>query len=145
MQVVVTENSIKVEETLVTEEQLKIAIELLSNEFSHTLGIKLDTTTEKLKQKIKKRLKTQEYKEYIKHKVNTEEFYKQIERIDNMIQIIDDTVTHRLPALEYEFNRDLKRKADIDDMTVQLGSKVEYLNFDKLVARVNSNEEQLAE
>ena len=41
-----------------------------------------------------------------------------------MIQIIDDTVTHRLPALEYEFNRDLKRKADKDDMKTQLDNKV---------------------
>ena len=32
------------------------------------------------------------------------------------LTILDDTVTHRLPALEYEFNRDLKRKADKEDM-----------------------------
>ena len=82
----------------------------------NTIKIKFNQSEEKLKQKIKKRLKIDGYKEYLKHKVGTEEFYKQIQRIDNMIQVIDDTVTHRLPALEYEFNRDLKRKADKEDM-----------------------------
>ena len=85
MQMVVTENGVKIDENLITEEQLKIAIELLSNEFTHTLNIKFGASEEKMKQKIKKRLKIENYKEYLKHKVGTEEFYKQIERIDNMI------------------------------------------------------------
>lgn len=117
---------------------------MLTNELNHTLSIRLDTSFEKLKQKIKKRLKTAEYKDYLTHKVGTEEFYKQIERIDNLIQVLDDTVTHRLPALEYEFNRDLKTKADKEEMKTALAGKVNNEIADKLIDRLNNQEESLA-
>ena len=61
-----------------------------------------------------------------------------------MIQIIDDTVTHRLPALEYEFNRDLKRKADKDDMKEQLDGKVNNAIADAMIDRLNKQEEEVA-
>lgn len=45
-------------------------------------------------------------------KVNTDEFMKQIERVDNTVYVLDDKINNRIPAMEYEFHRAIKNKAD---------------------------------
>lgn len=67
---------------------------------------------EKLKPKIKKRLKEKSLQQKLLHKVNSEDFHKQVERLDNVVQVLQDKVEYRLPAMDYEFKRTLKVKAD---------------------------------
>ena len=41
---------------------------------------------------------------------------KQIERIDNVVSIFGDKIEYRLPAMEFEFNRALQSKAEIEQV-----------------------------
>ena len=116
MQVNVIKHGVEIETNMVTEESLKVALELINNEFGLLLDRRLTVAVEALKPKIKKRVKLSEYKDYIKSKVSGEEFQKQIERLDSQIQIMEDKLDFRLPALEYNFTRDLKKKADKDEV-----------------------------
>ena len=68
---------------------------------------------ETLKPKIKKRMKRKHVEGMIVQKTNEAEFRKQIERLDNSLQIVQDVVDHKLPSLKYEIERELKNKADI--------------------------------
>lgn len=78
MQMNVTNHGITIDTKLVTEEQLKIGLELQENELKHGVNIKFGQLEERIKVKIKKRLKIIDYKEYLKGKVGVDEFYKHI-------------------------------------------------------------------
>ena len=49
MQMSVTNHSVHIDEKLITEAQLKIALELLNNEFLHMVNIKFTESEEKMK------------------------------------------------------------------------------------------------
>ena len=49
-------------------------------------------------------------------KVNHDEFMKQIERVDNTVYVLDDKINNRIPAMEYEFQRSIKNKADMEEL-----------------------------
>ena len=57
--------------------------------------------------KIKKRMKEEDLGKKLIGKVNQIEFHKMQERMDNNINSLADRVDYRLPAMEYEFKRDL--------------------------------------
>jgi len=101
MQTNVIKHGVEIDRNLVTEEHLKIAMELQESEFHHFMDRKFNVLLEAIKPKIKKRVKISEYKGYLTSKVSVEEFNKQITRIDNLVSIIEDKVDFRLPALEY--------------------------------------------
>ena len=50
---------------------------------------------------------------------------KQIERIDNVVQVMGDRVDYKLPAIEYQLNRNLKGKADMSDVEKMIALKVD--------------------
>lgn len=66
-----------------------------------------------MRSKIKKRLKMKDVDEKLNSKVNIHEFMKQVERIDNNVTVFGDKVDYRLPAIEYEFSRQLNGKAEM--------------------------------
>lgn len=78
MQMDVVKHDTKIATQLVTEEHLKVALELQENEFKHSLSTKLDQMYERVKPKIKKRLKVSEYKNYLTSKVNQDVFNKNV-------------------------------------------------------------------
>jgi len=80
---------------------------------------------ERLKPKIKKRLKISKYEEYLKGKVNYYEFKKQIDRVDNIVSVIQDKVDYRIPAMELEFNRELNKKANVDEVDEEMEKKAD--------------------
>ena len=145
MQINVVKHGVEIDRSLITEEALKVALELQESEFHHLVNRKLGVMLEAIKPKIKKRVKITEYKGYLTSKVGVEEFNKQIQRIDNLVAIIEDKVDFRLPALEYQFTRDLKKKADKEEVITELGKKVDGDLFEALVARANKMEEKQEE
>lgn len=89
-------------------------------------------------------MKYHEIDEKMKGKVGMIEFMKQIERIDNGVQVFTDSVEYKLPALKYELERDLKNKADMNFVTSKLENKVDKEFMDQLIERINKIEEMAA-
>ena len=54
----------------------KILLELIENQIAHGVKTKLEAMEERIRPKIKKRLKISEYENYLKGKVNYNEFKK---------------------------------------------------------------------
>lgn len=65
--------------------------------------------------KIKKRAKQADIDAKILGKIDAIEFKKHIERINNQLRIVEDSVELKFPAMEYKFNRDLKAKISASD------------------------------
>ena len=99
---------------LIDEQKLRISLELMESDFDRRLKSGIEMLSETLKPKIKKRMKKEMVEGMIVQKTNEAEFRKQIERLDNSLQIVQDVVDHKLPAMKYEIQRELKNKADID-------------------------------
>jgi len=78
MQINVVKHGVEIDRSLITEEALKVALELQESEFHHLVNRKLGVMLEAIKPKIKKRVKITEYKGYLTSKVGVEEFNKQI-------------------------------------------------------------------
>ena len=74
-------------------------------------------------------------------KVGRQEFLKHIERIDRFVQIMHDKVEYQLPAFKYEYQREMKTKADIESVNKLLDQKVEKEFIDQLIERINKIEE----
>ena len=89
-------------------------------------------------------MKYHEIDEKLKGKVGMIEFMKQIERIDNGVQVFTDSVEYKLPALKYELERDLKNKADMNYVESKLSTKVDHEHMEKLIDRINKIEEMAA-
>ena len=60
------------------------------------------------------------------------------------MQVLGDKVDYRLPAMDYEFKRKLKVKADTQWVDDQLKTKVEQTFCDMLLDRINKIEEMAA-
>lgn len=97
---------------MVDEKKLMISYELLESQMHERLKREIIILEERLKPKIKKRLKEKDLTSKLLGKINSEEFDKQVERIDNTMSVLGDKVDYRLPAMDYEFKRNLKVKAD---------------------------------
>ena len=96
---------------------------------------------ERLKPKIKKRLKISILEEYLKGKVNYYEFKKQIDRVDNIVSVIQDKVDYRIPAMELEFNRELNKKANVEEVDEEMEKKADKNYVGQLIERLNKLEE----
>ena len=98
---------------MVDEDKLKITAELLENQMYDKIKREIQGLSDLLSSKIKKRLKMKHLDEKLSSKVNIHEFMKQVERIDNNVTVFGDKVEYRLPAIEYEFSRQLQGKAEM--------------------------------
>ena len=98
---------------MVDEDKLKITAELLENSMYDKIKREIQGLSDQMRSKIKKRLKMKHMEDKLNSKVNIHEFMKQIERIDNNVTVFGDKVEYRLPAIEYEFSRQLQGKAEM--------------------------------
>ena len=114
MQVYVQEHQVKIAQDLVGEDKLKVTFELLEGQMHDRIQRTTQVLEDKLKLKIKKRMKYHEIDEKLKGKVGMIEFMKQIERIDNGVQVFTDSVEYKLPAIQHDLERQIKHKADKD-------------------------------
>ena len=94
--------------------------------------------------KIKKRAKAADIDAKITGKVDSVEFKKHIERINNQLRIVEDSVELKFPAMEYRFNRDLKNKVALSEVEKMMSTKVDQVTFQELVERMNKVEELAA-
>ena len=116
----------------------------MESDFERRLKSGLEILSETLKPKIKKRLKSKHVEGMLVQKTNEAEFRKQIERLDNSLQIVQDVVDHKLPSLKYEIERELKNKADIVKFQAALDTKVDKDVIEKIIERINRMEEVTA-
>ena len=87
--------------------------------------------------KIKKRAKQKDIDSAILGKVNNIEFKKYIERLTNSVRLCEDAVELKFPAMEYQFNRDLKAKASIEMVTELLTTKANSTDIEAINERMN--------
>ena len=113
MQAYVQDHQITIKQDMVDEDKLKITAELLENQMYDKIKREIQGLSDLLSSKIKKRLKMKHLDEKLNSKVNIHEFMKQVERIDNNVTVFGDKVEYRLPAIEYEFSRQLQGKAEM--------------------------------
>ena len=66
-----------------------------------------------------------------------------MERVNNQLRIVEDSVELKFPAMEYKFNRDLKNKVSMKELDTALSTKVDQQKYDELLARVNEMEETI--
>ena len=103
----------------------------------------LQVIIDSIKHKFKKRIKLKDVEVRMTEKVGRQEFLKHIERIDRFVQIMHDKVDYSLPAFKFEYQRDLKTKADIESVNKLLDQKVDKEFTDQLIERLNKIEEML--
>ena len=97
---------------MVDEKKLKVSYELLEAQMHDRLKKEVNSLEDRLKPKIKKRLKEEVLTSRLLGKVDSHDFKKHVERLDNSMQVLGDKVEYRLPAMDYEFKRSLTVKAD---------------------------------
>ena len=128
---------------MVDEKKLKVSYELLEGQMHDRLKREITILEERLKPKIKKRLKESTIQSKLLGKVDSEDFKKQVERLDNVVQVLQDKVEYRLPAMDYEFKRTLKVKADKVWVEELQTKKADIAIIDQLIERMNKFEELL--
>jgi hypothetical protein len=72
------------------------------------------------------------------------EFNKTVQRLDDKIQLLGDRVDYKLPSMEYEFERALKNKAELEMVEKLVDTKVDKTFVDSLIDRINKIEEMAA-
>ena len=88
----------------------------MENSMDERLKRELEKLHDRLKPSIKKRIKMKHIESKLLTKTNVVEFNKTVQRLDDKIQLLNDTVEYKLPSMEYEFERALKNKAEKDDV-----------------------------
>lgn len=143
MQVYVTEHQIRIKDDLIDDEKLKISMELLEEDMDRRMKGALEQYLNQLKPKIKKRLKIKDLDAKLSSKVNFNEFMKQIERMDNSIQVVQNVIEHKIPAFRYEIETQLKYKPTMDQVNQALEKKADKEVVDKLLDRINQFDETI--
>ena len=126
---------------MVNDEKLKITVELLEDQIKERLQRDLTILQDKVRQKVKKRLKKEEIKEFIRQKVDRNEYKKNTDRIEGVVQVLNDRVDNELPAFKIDILNALKSKAEKSEVLTQLETKVDKELVSGLVDRVNIMEE----
>lgn len=120
-----------------SEDKLKVNFELLQQQLNERMTKELQSLEELLRMKIKKRAKQKDIDSAILGKVNNIEFKKHIERLTNSVRLCEDAVELKFPAMEYQFNRDLKAKASIEMVTELLTHKANNTDIEAINERMN--------
>ena len=110
---------------MVNDEKLKITVELLEDQIKERLQRDLTILQDKVRQKVKKRLKKEEIKEFIRQKVDRNEYKKNTDRIEGVVQVLNDRVDNELPAFKIDILNALKSKAEKSEVLTQLETKVD--------------------
>ena len=137
MQIYVTEHQIRIKDDLIDDEKLKISMELLEEDMDRRMKGALEQYVNQLKPKIKKRLKITDLDAKLSSKVNFNEFMKQIERMDNSIQVVQNVIEHKIPAFRYEIETQLAYKPTMDQVNKELEKKADKEVVDKMLDRLN--------
>lgn len=116
MHVYVKEHQHEIAQNLVHDTKLKITVELLENTFDERMKRELEKLHDRMKPKIKKRVKMKQIESKLLTKTNLHIFNKEVSRLDDKLQLLQDTVDHKLPAMEYKFERELNNKASAADV-----------------------------
>ena len=116
----------------------------MENSMDERLKRELEKLHDRLKPSIKKRIKMKHIESKLLTKTNVVEFNKTVQRLDDKIQLLNDTVEYKLPSMEYEFERALKNKAEKDDVQKLVDEKVDKTFVDELITRINKIEEMAA-
>jgi hypothetical protein len=116
-------------------------MELLEEDMDRRMKASVEQFILNIKPKIKKRLKITDLDKKLIAKVNHNEFMKQIERMDNSIQIVTNVIEHKIPAFRFEIERELINKASMDQVNKVLETKADKDLLDKLLDRMNKMEE----
>ena len=115
---------------------------MLEEQLDEKLNKELIKLEDRLKPKIKKRIKMGDIENKMANKVNMIDFMKQIERIDNNVQVFCDKVDYKLPAMEFEFNRSIINKAEKESVEKLKAEIVDKAQFQGIVDRINKIEEK---
>ena len=80
---------------------------------------------DRLRPKLKKRIKMKDIENRFLGKVNLIDFKKHVDKMESNLQIIEDKVEYKLPAMDYEFKRALKNKVDMAEVEALFAKKEE--------------------
>ena len=144
MHVYVKEHQYEISQNLVHDTKLKITVELLESAFDERMKREVEKLHDRMKPKIKKRVKMKQIESKLLTKCNLHVFNKEMNRLDDKLQLIGDTVDHKLPAMEYKFEREMKNKGSVEDVKELRETKADQEFVDSLVLRLNKIEEQAA-
>ena len=101
MQIYVQEHQVKIQQELINQTTLNITTEMLEEQTDEKVAKEIQKLEDRLRPKLKKRIKMTDIDSKLLNKVNMIDFMKQIERIDNTVQVFADKVDHKLPAIEF--------------------------------------------
>ena len=145
LQQYVQQHQITINRDLVNDEKLKITVELLEDQIKERMTRDLGILEDRVKQKVKKRLKKDEIVAFIRQKVDRAEYKKNTDRIEGVVQVLNDRVDNELPAFKIDILNALKAKADRDEVKQQMEVKADKEMVDSLVERLNHMQESLME
>mmetsp|Transcript_19146 Transcript_19146/g.29334 ORF Transcript_19146/g.29334 Transcript_19146/m.29334 type:complete len:177 (+) Transcript_19146:219-749(+) len=115
--------------------------ELLEDQVNQKVKRELELLEDRIRPKIKKRIKMKHMEPRLLQKVNLIDFKKQIDRFDNTLQVVEDKVDYKLPAMDYEFTRAMKNKAEMPEVEEKLETKADKEAIEQLTQRLNTLEE----
>jgi hypothetical protein len=144
MQIYVKEHQHAISSKLVNDDKLSITVELMEATMDERLKRDLEKLHDRLKPSIKKRIKMKHIESKLLTKTNVVEFNKTVQRLDDKIQLLGDRVDYKLPSMEYEFERALKNKAELEMVEKLVDTKVDKTFVDSLIDRINKIEEMAA-
>lgn len=102
----------KMKKDMVTDDKLRVHIELLEQEIKEETRHQNQSIVEKLMPKIKKRIKLKHIQDKFRDKVSLQEFRQAVSSLNDKIAVMSDKVELKLPAIEYNFNQKLKNTVE---------------------------------
>ena len=143
LQINVTEHTVKINSKLVSEDELRLSMDMMDDKFQARLDNSTNILREQLIIKFRDYLMIEDLESPLRDKVDSRLFMKYIDRINQQISVQENATEVKLPAIEMKLINLITQKADQRFVDEELDKKEDRSFTEAMNARLITMEESV--